>query len=393
MSADADNDEILIGFAGDVLVDRDDPHEAFQEVRDLLRGTDVLFANLESPYSDTPGIAVTAQVVICPQIRNLAAYTRAGFHVMSLANNHIVDAGHAAMLETQKALSMQGIATCGAGENLIAARRPAILERNGVKIGFLAYASMFPHGYEARSNVPGLAPLRAYNHFYDQAEFFAPGYIPRVETVPDPQDHGNLEKDIAAARKNVDLLVMSFHWGDHLRPFVLTDHERRTARLCIDHGADLVLGHHHHALRGVEWYNGKPIFYGLGHFVFDLRLLITDELQTYFNEADPDSYAVLPREGWPLLPLHPDTRMTFLGWARAEANRITDVGFVPCRLRSDGRVVAVDSDSSEGREVIDYVNRCNRSQKLNGKVIMEGAPRVGGHQSVRVIPINDVVTQ
>jgi poly-gamma-glutamate synthesis protein (capsule biosynthesis protein) len=84
--------------------------------------------------------------------------------------------------------------------------------------------------------------------------------------------------------------------------------------------------------------------------------------------------------------MHPDTRMTLLGWARAEGNRIADVGFVPCRLRPDGRVMAVHPDSVEGDEVIDYINRCNQSQKLNGKVVRDGAPTVGGHQSVRVVP-------
>jgi len=379
---------ILLAFGGDVLVDRDDPHEVFSEIRDLLRAPDLLFGNLESPYSDTPENAVTAQLVLCPRLHNLDAFARAGFHVMSLANNHIVDAGHAALVETQRQLTSRGIATCGAGENLEAARRPAVLEREGMKVGFLAFASTFPHGYEARSTVPGLAPLRAHNHFYDVPECFAPGYLPRIETLPDPTDHRNMESDMQALRKSVDLLVMSFHWGDHLRPFVLTDHEKRTARLCIDQGADLVLGHHHHLLRGVEWYKGKPIFYGLGHLVFDFRLPLTDELKAYFEAADPDSYCIFPREGWPLLPLHPETRMTLLGWAQAENNTITEVGFIPCRLRPDGRVTAVHPDSIEGKEIVGYVNRCNESQKLNGRLITDGAPVVGGYASVRVVPLD-----
>jgi len=391
-----ENKSILIGFAGDVVVDRKNPSEVFREVRELLRGPDILFANLESPYSDAPGIAITAPLVLVPRAHNLDVYSDAGFHVMSMANNHIVDAGHAAMLDTCARLKAQGIVTCGAGGNLSEARRPAILERHGLKVGFLAYASIFPHGYEARSNVPGLAPLRAYNHFHEPPEYFAPGYLPRIETIPDPGDHRNLEQDIAALRKNVDLIVMSFHWGDHLRPFVLTDHEKRTARLCIDRGADLVIGHHHHALRGVEWYKGKPIFYGLGHFVFDMPLVLTEELKTQLKEFDPesdqkresDSYAVAPREGWPLLPLHPDTRMTMLGWARVEAGSINDVGFVTCRLRPDGRVAAVVPDSVEGREVIDYVNYCSQSQKLNGKLVSDGTPIIGGHPSVRVVSID-----
>jgi len=379
--------EVLIGIAGDVLIDRENPHEVFDNVRDLLREPDILFANLESPYSDSPGMAVTAPLIVVPRAHNLDAFVDAGFHIMSMANNHIVDAGHDAMLETRARLRAQGIATIGAGENLATARLPELLERRGLKVGFLAYASIFPHGYEARSTVPGLAPLRAYNHFHELPEYFAPGYLPRIETIPDPGDHRKLEQDIESLRERVDIVVTSFHWGDHLRPFVLTDHERRTARLCINYGSDLVIGHHHHTLRGIEWYQGKPVFYGLGHFVFDLRLIMTEELKAFIGEVDANSYAVAPREGWPLLPLHPDSRMTMLGWARVDGRRVADVGFVPCRLRPDGRVVAVDRDCGEGREVVDYVDRCIQSQSLNGKIVTEGAPVFCGHRSVRVIPI------
>lgn len=382
------NDGILVGVVGDVLVDRENPEEGFAEIRRLLSSMDVLFANLEAPYSDAPERVITAPIVVVPPAVNLNAILEAGFDVLSMANNHIGDAGHAAMLETRERLRQAGIATCGAGENLTDARRPAIVERDGLKVGFLGYSSVFPHGYQARSDMPGLVPLRAYNHFHEMPEFFAPGKLPRVETIPDPKDYRHLEEDIAALRKEVDILAISVHWGDFDRPFVLTDHEIRTARLCIDRGADLVVGHHHHALRGIEWYRGKPIFYGLGHFVFDLRLRMTAELQVHFARVDPESYAVCPREGWPLLPLHPDTRMTVLGWIRIQNGAIADVGFVPCRLLPDGRVVAISTGSAEGREVLDYVAKCNRSQNLNGVIVAEGAPEFNGHGSVRIFPID-----
>jgi poly-gamma-glutamate capsule biosynthesis protein CapA/YwtB (metallophosphatase superfamily) len=379
---------IVIGLAGDVVIDRKNPHEVFTEVRELLSAPDILFANLESPYSDAPGMAMTSNISVIPAACNLDAYAPAGFHVMSMANNHIVDGGHEVMLETRARLIKHGIVTCGVGENIEDARRPAILERGGVKVGFLAYASVFPHGYQARSNVPGLVPLRAHNHFHEPSEMYAPGTLPQVETIPDMGDHRNMEADIAALRKDVDFLAMSFHWGDFRRPFVLTDHELRTARLCIDRGADLVIGHHHHSLRGMEWYKGRPVFYGLGHLVFDLRLTLTKEVNTYLAAADAESYSVFPREGWPLLPLHPDTRMTVLGWVLLKGNSIAGFGFVPCRLRPDGGVVAVDPESSEGREVIEYVVRCNDSQKLNGKIVSDGAPMIGGHRSLQVVALD-----
>lgn len=380
----------MLGFVGDVLIDRTNPLEAFAEVRDLLTAPDVLFANLESPYSDAPEPAVTASLPLVPRLHNLDTYASAGFSVMSMANNHIVDAGHKAMLDTRARLRAQGVATCGAGENLNDARQPAVVEVCGLKIGFLAYACVFPSGYQARSNVPGLAPLRAHNHYFEGLpDYQCPGYQPRVQTVPDVKDHEDLARDIAAVRANVDLLVTSFHWGDHLRPFVLTDHEARTARLCVDAGVDVVIGHHHHALRGVEWYRGKPIFYGLGHFVFDFRLTMTDELRAYFKSVEaPDSYAIFPREGWPLLPMHPDTRLTVLAFVIVDGRAVNRIGFVPCRLQPDGSVIPVDPHGAEGREVIDYLERCIKSQKLNARLDWEQAPVVGGCASVCVVPVS-----
>jgi poly-gamma-glutamate capsule biosynthesis protein CapA/YwtB (metallophosphatase superfamily) len=104
LNVDTNNRTILLGLAGDVIIDRDDPHEVFSEVRELLQEPDILFANLEAPYSDARGMAITAPLVIVPRAHKLDAYERAGFHVVSMANNHIVDGGHAAMLETRDRL-------------------------------------------------------------------------------------------------------------------------------------------------------------------------------------------------------------------------------------------------------------------------------------------------
>lgn len=380
--------EVLIGMVGDLLIDRAQPDEALAEVRDLLAAPDILFGNLEANFTDDPHPAPSAGIMLFPGSHNLSAFGRAGFNVLSMANNHIVDAGHAAMLENRSRLRAQGVQTCGAGENLDDARKPAILEVSGLRIAFLAYASVFPMGYEARSNVPGLVPLRAYDLWRPALDnYHVPGTVPRAQTVTDAHDLAALSDDIAQAKQHADLVFTSFHWGDFLRPYHLTDHEMRTAKWCIEHGVDMVIGHHHHALRGMEWYRGKPILYGLGHFVFDVRLNISEEFKASFAALGEDAhnFAVFPREGWPLLPLHPDTRMTVLAWARAGTDGVSDVGFVPCCLRPDGCVVAVDPASHEGREVVHYVNRCIANQKLNARIIVDEATALAGYRAVRVV--------
>lgn len=228
--------------------------------------------------------------------------------------------------------------------------------------------------------------LRAYDlwrPFLDN--FYIPGVPPRAQTVPDEGDLANLASDLSDARSRADLVVASYHWGDMLRPFHLSDHERRTACWSIDNGANLVVGHHHHALRGIEWYHGKPIFYGLGHFVFDARLEVSEEAKAMIG-TDPESFGIFPRDGWPLLPTHSDTRMTIFAYARADREGVRDIGFVPCRLRPDGRIEPVQRDSADGQEVIAYVERCNTSQGLNARLTTDDAIDLAGWSTVRVVP-------
>src|SRR4029077_10364127 len=201
-----------------------------------------------------------------------------------------------------------GIATVGAGPNLAEARKPVVLVCKGMRIAFLGYASVFPIGYEARESVPGVAPLRAHTHYFDPTPLNqSPGSVPRVFTFADPGDLEALSKDIDDARRLADLVVVSCHWGDALRPSTIFDYERQISRAAIDFGAGLVLCHHHHIIRGVEMYRGVPIFHGLGHFVLHLpnfeqtvsRVAIADMRQ---RQGD---YGMRPYSDYPLLPMHP----------------------------------------------------------------------------------------
>lgn len=388
-AARAAKGDALLGFVGDLLADCDRPVEAFEPVVGMLEVPDLLFGNLEGAYSDNPQTVPSAPIQLVPKAYNLDVFKQIGFDVMSLANNHIVDGGHAAMLETMQRLREQGVATCGAGRDLDAARAPAIVETNGLKIAYLAYASVFPMGYQARPGVPGLAPMRAYNHFHEGVDdYYLPGTQPRIETIPNQTDLANLKADIAGAREQADLVIASFHWGDYLRPYYLTDHEIRTAHLCIDEGVDIVVGHHHHVLRGMEWYKGKPIYYDLGHFVFDIRLDRSPELLAAMPLLDDSSayYGVAPRKDWPLMPLHPEARMTALAWANVEGGEVTEIGFVPCRLNPAGQVRPVDPESAEGREVVAYVATGCSSQNINGQIDTGGYTDIAGHRGVRIVP-------
>jgi poly-gamma-glutamate capsule biosynthesis protein CapA/YwtB (metallophosphatase superfamily) len=382
---------VLLGFVGDVLVNRENPGEVFGQVRHVLGVPQVLFGNLEGVYTNDPHPMQGAPSIVSAPAHNINVYAQAGFDVLSLANNHVLDVGYDAMLETRSRLRSQGIQTCGAGDSLEDARKPAIVEVDGLRIAFLAYASIFPHGYEARSNRPGLAPLRAHNSWREPfATMYTPGLAPIISTIPDETDLARLSEDIQRARRLADLVVTSFHWGDHTRPFHLTDHEIRSARLCIDEGAHLVVGHHHHALRGMEWYKGRPIMYGLGHFVFDFKWgeeevaqAAQSEMGRYFKQIH---FMVDPHEGWTFARMSEDTRMTVMAWALAGPEGIIEFGFLPCRLASDGVVHPLQPNSPEGRQVVSYLERCNLTQGLKTHMTTERSMSIAGFKTMRFVP-------
>ena len=190
---------------------------------------------------------------------------------MSLANNHILDAGYAGLHSTLSCLAEAGASPVGAGVGRAVAYRPVVVHRHGRSIAFLAFSCVFPAGYEARESLPGLAPLRAHNAYLPAIlHEWAPGMVPRVLPLLDGTDAERAEAAIGSAREQADVVVVSCHWGDFSRPYVITDLERECAELFVDAGADVVLGHHQHTLRGVQFHAGRPVLHGLGHWAMDL---------------------------------------------------------------------------------------------------------------------------
>ncbi|MFL5778780.1 MAG: CapA family protein [Chloroflexota bacterium] len=208
-------------------------------MRDLIEGADIAIANFENPAPDAPRWH-TRGTVFSAQPRLIDGLRHAGIDYVSLANNHIRDAGGVGVLQTMANLDRRGIAHSGAGKNLAAARRPAILEAAGGKVAILAYDAIAPV-YHAGSERIGSAPLSA-----------------KI-----------VRQDVAAARKAGAGVVIVFpHWGTEYRekPFAK---QQQLARAIIDAGADMVIGNHAHWAAAVEVYKGRPIWYALGNFVFD----------------------------------------------------------------------------------------------------------------------------
>ena len=258
---------IRLAALGDVTAFHHNPETAWEHAGPVLAEYDTVFAQNERLYSNTtalPNVGFTELT----KPEHVASLRLGHLDVVSFASNHCYDLGPDVFLETLGALRDQGFAVIGAGNDIEEARTPAVLERGGLRLGFLAYGSVLRKGYEARPGKSGAAPMRAHT-LYEQTDY-QPGTAPRIRTFADGEDLTALLADIAAAKKHTDFLAVAMHWGIHLVKGVIADYEREVAHAAIDAGADMIIGSGPHLLKAVEIYRGKPVFYSLGNFCFDM---------------------------------------------------------------------------------------------------------------------------
>ena len=205
---------------------------------ELKRG-DITVGNLEAPIATRGEEFTGKRYRFCAPPQSAAALKRAGFTVLTLANNHTMDFGRPALLETLRHLDRNGLFHAGAGPSLAAAREQALVQVKGTKVAFLAYSLTFPKEFYATGNRAGTAPGW-------------PCYV---------------SKDIARAKAAADYVVVSFHWGTEGATSP-SPYQTAAARAAVDAGADVVLGHHPHVLQGIERYKEGIILYSLGNFAF-----------------------------------------------------------------------------------------------------------------------------
>jgi poly-gamma-glutamate synthesis protein (capsule biosynthesis protein) len=359
----ARTDEGLLLYAvGDVAPDRDDPRECFARVRDALRRADLGFCQLEAN--------LTERGVRLPQARHThrarpstaRALADAGFGVVSFAGNHCMDWGPEGLRDTIENLRAARLDVVGVGEDIAQARRPVMREQGGVRVAFLAYSSILPAHYWADERRPGCAPLRA-STLYEPIEPDQPGTPARVLTYALREDLRALCADVAAARERADVVIVSLHWGIHFVPAVIADYQREVGHAAIDAGADLILGHHAHILKGVEIYRGKAIFYSLGNFAVDLRMDRAHAESKSFKEIQ-----VLHPEWVPdfdsLYNFPPESRMTLIARARLTRAGVQQLGFLPAYIDRDAQPEIVAPDDPRFGEIVRYMQRVSDNQGL-----------------------------
>jgi poly-gamma-glutamate capsule biosynthesis protein CapA/YwtB (metallophosphatase superfamily) len=338
---------VSLMIIGDVQVHsrRADPATAFINMRDTLKAADLVYANLEGvlvksagPDGDIPDKKGWTH----PGAGGALALKASNINVVGVANN--VAYGRDNILQTLKVLDAHGIAHVGAGKNLGEAHKPVIVERKGVKFGFLQYTARWYREEEqlATATAPGVARITS-----------------RDGVTIEPADLERMRHDVRALRSQVDIVVVSHHNRDGGTPVQFgaasntprarrdgtraEEYQKQFARVALETGADLVFGHGTHTVQAVDVYNGKPILYAIGHSAFD---------QPGY-EKSKDGIVIR---------------------AVVQGKKIARVSFVPVTRDAANNVMMIDPSSGEGARLLEII-----------RGVSGGVPlRIDGHEVVLI---------
>ncbi|MDR1217250.1 MAG: CapA family protein [Oscillospiraceae bacterium] len=211
-----------------------------------IRSADVTMINLETSVSERGEPIADKTYTFRSPPGNLSFLTQwLGVDVVSIANNHTLDYGWDAFRDTITNLDEYGIAHIGAGGNIAEAAKAYVAETGGIKIAFFAANQVLTStDWAAGTNKAGQLIARESGNL------------------------GALGDAIADVKHECDYIVVYMHWGIELD---LIPYERQTsvAHALVDAGADVVIGSHPHVVQSFEYYNGKPIIYSVGNFLFN----------------------------------------------------------------------------------------------------------------------------
>ncbi|WP_411141807.1 CapA family protein [Streptomyces sp. x-80] len=354
--------EISFLGMGDVLIDRAAPKTIFAHVADTLQAADITFANCEQMYSDRLEHPVSRHPSHSDPA-NIDALEFAGFDVLSLANNHTMDWGGDALVDTVSRLRERGFWTVGAGADIGAARKPAIVAAKGVKVGFLAYGSTGPEAYAADAESPGYAPVHAWTEYETLDRQAATPQL--IRSGAKPAELAAMTDDIKALKKLCHAVVVSFHWGIHFIPRVIPDYCYEMGRAAVDAGADLILGTHPHILKGVETYRGKVIFYSTGNFSLELGPThMADENAVQALKRLHKLYGVRPDPEYPTYPMPPESKASIIVKASVSRRGIERVGYIPVHINRNAEPEIVGQLDPRGQEVFGYLRGITESEEL-----------------------------
>ncbi len=274
---------------------------AMKNIRDVLLTDDLTIVNFEGTLTEStyiPSSKKNNEFLFSAPPEYVSMLTENGVEAVSLENNHVLDHGQDAYIETQTHLSNAGVVWSGDGQL-------GVIEVKGIQIAMLSYLCI---------------------DRYDQL----------WNTVP---------AEIAAAKEMYPLVIVSFHWGTELK-YYPTNNQIKMGRLAVDSGADLVLGHHSHRIQPIEQYKGVYICYSLGNFCFAGNSKPSDMtsylFQTRFRVREGENGQEITNEGFIIIPIRISSR--------------TDKNdFIPTVLTKESTIDSILNTLKEnGRKHCDY---------------------------------------
>ncbi|MEW5805113.1 MAG: CapA family protein [Patescibacteria group bacterium] len=242
--------DIMLSRAVDRLMKKNNNYQfPFLRSAEFFQTADIVFGNLEGPISDQ-GENLGSIYSFRADPRVIEGLKLANFNVLSLANNHILDWGRRALVQTIELLKQNNIYSVGAGRNYLEANQPVIIEKSGIKFAFLAFTNLYPESLKADETNPGISDF----------------------------DLTKVKGQIKELKQSglAEVMVVSLHWGEEYKQ-APSPEQIRIAHELAEAGADFIIGHHPHVVQREEKYPSISfgtskiswIFYSLGNFVFD----------------------------------------------------------------------------------------------------------------------------
>ncbi len=334
---------ITILLMGDTNIQhRENPEEAFQELIPTFQEADLKFLNLEGPFAgaeeDLNASSIPHKDWSHSNPDQVRALTAAGIDGVGVANN--VTYPWQDMLKSNAVLKEVGIPFSGGGESKSEAEKPIIIEKNGVRVAFVQYATtVYPTNHSATEYQPGIAGIKVHTAYQAPPNLDKPGQPPIVLTWLDHQSKAELVQNLKRIKSEVDILIFSVHWGIS-GTYEPVQYQHELGKLAIDSGADVVMGHGTHRYRMVEIHQGKPILHGLGQGVFDD---IRKDRSTKYREG-------------------------LMARLVIENGKLEEVSLVPVWRGDDDLVRIQDPSSGKGAELFELLDSLS-SNEVNLKIV------------------------
>lgn len=392
------SNEISLLFAGDFSIGRDGAH-LLADVGTLLDSCDVRMFQLEEPYTRdlVPDAGKDKQACVLEPIVGKV-------DLVSLAGNHFYDYGEVGVRDTLEWCDENGIAHCGGGMNAEQAALPAFVERDGIRIGVLAWncvGSKYTFARSDRGGTNGLDFVRAWvpvdvDQFSQEAriewdiwslkEPVQMTGVFRGENFISPQAVEQMAEDIRNAKAQCDVLLAYYHKGYVHQPVTVAPWERMISHIAIDNGADAVMSSHSHVAHGIEIYKGAPIFHGLNNFVMWAPQLAptyegaipggADSVNDEWIRSRVRRFGFVPDPNYPTYPFRPESVYCHAAKLIIEKDpqggaHVAEPRVVLMHVEPDG-VPYVHGNDQKGQEGFEHLERITREAGLNGSFAWDG---------------------